>query len=65
MGGREEDGESGGDGWETRMWRCEVSLEELGWGVRERERDREQKRAGGGSGSGSGSGVLERWCKEI
>lgn len=49
VGGRDDDG-GDGDGRETRMWRCEVTLEDLRWGVLE----------GGGEG-----GVLERWCREV
>lgn len=52
VGGRD-DVDADGDEWETRMWRGEVTLEELGWGV---------KRAGGAESSG---GMLERWCREI
>lgn len=63
VGGRESgvDGDTDVGEWETRMWRGEVTLEEVAWGIR--------VKFGGGSGGGatggSEAGVLERWCREI
>jgi len=47
------DGDGVGDE-ETRMWRVEVGLGEVEWGVRER--------FGGGVGAGE---VLVKWCREV
>lgn len=57
-GGRDEEGNSGGaEMEETRMWRSEVGLEDIVWGVKEKFDMNNQ--SGGGVGE-----VLARWCKE-
>ena len=58
VGDKGDEGASGGQE-ETRMWRCEVGLEDVEWGVKE-------KFGGNGSGKGGGVGeVLLRWCREV
>lgn len=56
-GGRDE--ESGGQEEDTRMWRCEVGLEDVEWGVRVKFGiDGSEKVGGAGE-------VLLRWCREV
>lgn len=64
VGGRDDDGGLGvgeaGEAEETRMWRCEVGLEDVLWAIREKfEGD-------GDAGVGAGAGeVLVKWCREV
>ena len=63
VGGAREDesafGGGGAEAEETRMWKSELTLEDVLWGIK-------QKFEGDGSVGGGGAGeVLTRWCKEI
>lgn len=53
------DDDSGGQEDETRMWRCEVGLEDVEWGVRLKFG------VDGGDKVGGAGEVLLRWCREV
>lgn len=58
-GGRDEDG-WGGEAEESRMWRCELALEDISWGLNEKFKGDGHSGVGGGA-----SEVLTKWCREI
>lgn len=55
-GGRDDEG---GQEEETRMWRCEVGLEDVEWGVRGRFVVEPGEKVGGAGE------ILLRWCREV
>lgn len=58
-GGRDDDG-WGGEAEESRMWRCELTLEDMLWGMNEKFKGERGSAVGAGAGE-----VLSKWCREV
>lgn len=57
-------------GMEDKLWRVDVTLEEVGWGLKVKT-ERDKARGGGGVGEGTGLAggamgeLVRKWCREV